>query len=88
MRIVDELEVCDQVFHGACERGEHEKALAAVIRCKHLAATLFHSARCDAMSFSRFHDRWEYYRAMEREVKQLAREASRQKRSGLLSRLR
>jgi len=88
MRMADDLELADQVFQGALERGDYSKALTAVVQCKNLAQTLFHSDRCDAVSFSRFHDRWEYYREMEREIRQLVRGASRQRRSGLFSRLR
>jgi len=88
MRMADDLELADQVFQGALERGDYPKALLAVIQCKNLSEALFHSDRCDAVSFSRFHDRWEYYRDMEREIRQLAREASRKRRPGLFSRLR
>ena len=87
MRIGDELQVCDQVFHGAFERGEYEKALASVIQCRHLAATIFHSDLCDGLTFCRFHDRWEYYREMEREVRAILRQSRRGQRGGFLSRL-
>ena len=86
MSLVEELELSDQIFQGAFERGDYPKALAAVIQCKRLAEALFHSDSCDGLCFTRFHDRWEYYREMEREIKTMLRQSRRAERGGFLSR--
>jgi len=87
MDMVEELAVCDQVFHGAFERCEYEKALAAVTQCKQLAEALYHSDLCDIRSFKIFHRRWDYYRNMEREIRTIVRRSGRGRGGGFLSRL-
>jgi len=85
MNLVKDLEMADQVFQGALERGEYEKAIAALTQCKSISQTLFHSDLCDVSDFHRFHDLWEYYKSMEWQVKSLARKTAKKGRFSLFS---
>ncbi len=72
MAFTSDLELADQVFQGCFERGEYEKALAAVLQCKNLSYRFFQSDHCTALDFVTYRDKWQYYRDMEREIRNLA----------------
>jgi len=82
-----DLELADQLFQGALERAEYDKALRAVVHCKQICAAHFHSDLCTERDFHKYHDMWEYYREMEDEIRQLAKAERRKERGGFFSRL-
>lgn len=79
MRLARELELAEQVFQGCFERGEYRKALAMAQQCANLSYRLYQSNHCAVIDFIKYHDKWEYYKDMEREIKNLIRQENRER---------
>ena len=87
MGLASTLELAEQIFQGCFERGEYRKALAMAQQCENLSYRLYQSDHCTAVDFIKYHDKWEYYRDMEKEIKSLIRQENRAHNPGFFGRL-